>query len=86
VKCVYKPEIYPAIAAALQRRNAVLHVYGYTETDLVQRKLEDMDVVRVDLAAVVTDEEFDNLFGSIPRFTGPLTTQEFINYARGRGN
>jgi|ERR1035438_2084724 hypothetical protein len=86
VKCVYKPEIYPAIATALQRRNAVLHVYGYTETDLVQRKLEDMDVVRVDLAAVVTDEEFDNLFGSIPRFTGQLTTQEFINYARGRGN
>ena len=86
VKCVYKPAVYPEIAAALQRRNAVLHVYGYTSTDLVERKLEEMEVAKVTLAPTVGDEEFDRLFGAAPGFTGNLTTQEFINHARDRGN
>jgi hypothetical protein len=82
---VYTPEIYPQIAAALRIRNAVLHVYGYTSTDLVERKVEEMQVSRVDPAPTVNAEEFEALFGSAPHFTGRLTTQEFINYARGRG-
>lgn len=86
VKCVYKPKVYPEIASALQRRNAVLHVYGYTTTDIVERKLEEMEVARVVLAPTLTDEQFDQLFGAKPGFTGKLTTQEFINYARDRGN
>lgn len=84
IKCVYKPAVYTAIAAALQRMNAVLHVYGYTTTDLVDRKLEEMEVDRVDLAPFISDEDFANLFGADPSFTGRLTTQEFINFARGR--
>jgi hypothetical protein len=43
-----------------------------------------MEVDRIDLAATVTEEEFNSLFGSNPRFTGNLTTQEFINFERGR--
>ena len=86
VKCFYKSEIYPSIASALQRQDAVLHVYGWTKTDLVERKLEEIDVMRVDVASVVTDAEFDSMFGSISGFTGKLTTQEFIDKARGRGN
>ena len=86
VKCFYKSEIYPSIASALQRQDAILHVYGWTKTDLVERKLEEIDVMRVDVASVVTVEEFDSIFGSSSGFTGKLTTQEFIDKARGRGN
>ena len=86
VKCVYTKEIYPNLAKALQGRNAVLHVFGYTKTDLVQRRLEEMEVDRIDAASQLSDPEFDSLFGSIPKFTGNLTTQEFINQARGREN
>jgi len=86
IKCVYKPAVYPEIASALQRRNAVLHVYGYTSTDLVERKLEEMEVAKVALAPTVTEDDFELLFGSHSRFTGKLTTQEFIDYARDRGH
>lgn len=86
VKCVFKWEIYQEIAAALQRRDAVLHVYGHSTTDLVQRKLEEMEVKRIDLAPVLSSDDFDKLFGISANFTGRLTTQEFIDYARKRGN
>lgn len=86
IKCVYKADIYAQIASALQTRDAVLHVYGYTTTDLVERKMEEMEVSKVHVTPSVTSEEFNELFGSQPQFSGRLTTQEFINYARDRGN
>jgi hypothetical protein len=86
VKCIYGPTVYPELAAALQRMNAIIHVFGYTSTDLVDRKIEDMEVSKIVLAPVLRESEFEGLFGSDRQFTGGLTTQEFINNVRDRGH
>ncbi len=85
VKCIYSPAVYPELAAALQRMNAIIHVFSYTSTDLVDRKIEDMEVSQILLAPVLRESEFERLFGSDRQFTGGLTTQEFINNVRDRG-
>jgi hypothetical protein len=86
IRCTFRADKYAEIAAALQTKNAIIHVYGYTTTDLVQRKLEEMATDKVVLAPVLTDEDFAKLFGAAPGFTGKLTTQEFMNRTRGRVN
>jgi hypothetical protein len=85
VKCIYRSEVYDELAIALRRENAIIHVFGFTSTDLVERKVEQMQVSKITVAPVLTDDDFERLFGSNRQFTGGLTTQEFINNVRDRG-
>lgn len=85
VKCLYRSEVYDELAIALQRENAVVHVFGFTSTDLVERRIEQMQVSKITVAPVLTENDFERLFGSNQNFTGGLTTQEFINNVRDRG-
>ena len=40
-----------------------------------RRKLEELEVDKVILAPVLSDEDFERLFGGHPQFTGNLITQ-----------
>jgi hypothetical protein len=65
--------------------NAVIHVFGFTSTDVVDRKIEQMEVSKILVAPVLGEDDFERLFGSNRQFTGSLSTQEFINNVRDRG-
>lgn len=85
IKCTYNHKRhYQEIADALQRAGAVLHVYGTTTTDLVDRNLMVMSVDRIIPADPMMPEEFEKFFGCAPRILGDLTLQEWIDKTRGR--
>jgi hypothetical protein len=84
VKCIYHHGAYPQLARALQRESAVVHVYGTLKTNVDERRVEQVNVDKIDLADEMSEQEFNNVFGCSPNFTGSLTTQEFIDHIRGR--
>jgi hypothetical protein len=86
VDCFYDREKhYGEIVSALKKENAVLHVYGYTVTDLPNRRIEQMRITRIEVAEVLSPDDFDKFFGCAPGITGELDLQEFIKRSRGRG-
>ena len=85
VRCIYKPDLYPKIVAALRERNAIVHATGHMSLDRARRTVSEMNVERIDRIDPLTDDEFMSLFGSTPEITGELTTAEFIDQIRKDG-
>jgi hypothetical protein len=85
IHCIYTRDKYPEIAEALQEENAVLHVYGTTITDTVNREIEEMRVERIDVAGKFSKEDFEKFFGCAPGIKGELSIQEFIDRSRENG-
>lgn len=85
VRCRYGEALYPIIIEALRERNAIVHATGHISLDRAKRSVNEMQVERIDRIQPLTDEEFVGLFGSSPRITGDLSTDEFIDQIRGDG-
>jgi hypothetical protein len=84
VKCVYEDAQYNDIVAALETKNAVLHVFGLTRTDLVNRKLIDLRVDKIQVSRRLTLEDLDAFIGSAPDLLGDTPLQTFLDRSRGR--
>jgi len=84
VRCEYSTNLYSSVVTALERPNAIVHVYGTVTANLEDRSLDVMKVNRIEVAEQLTDEEFEKFFGCAPNFTGDLSTSEFIDRMRNR--
>lgn len=86
IKCIYDDDRYGDIAKAIETKDAVVHVYGTSIIDLADRKIEKVDIQRIDVADDMSEAEFDSFFGCAPQITGRETTQEFIERIREQDN
>jgi hypothetical protein len=87
VKCVYSSrKQYDQLTTVLKQQNAVIHVYGITKTDLVNRQIEELRVDRIELAESFSKEDFDRFIGCAPGILGDQGLQDFIDNVRGRAN
>ena len=86
IKCVYNSQSqYNQITAVLNKRDAVVHVYGLSITDIVNRKIDELRVERVELAESFEKKDFDRFVGCAPDMLGGQSLQDFIDQVRGRG-
>jgi len=82
VSCYYPGRLYDAVAHALQERTNVLHVDGQMKFDRASRSITEIAVERIETARMLAPAEFEAFFGSCPRFTGDMSTQEWIDVVR----
>ena len=85
IYCTYSNDKYFEIAKALQVRDVVVHAYGRTRTNKLERKIESMFLDRLDVAESMSDEELHTFLGSAPEILGSQTLQQFIDDVRDRG-
>lgn len=85
VRCNYKASMHDRVYRAHKSPNAVVHVYGMIEWDRATGQIVEVDSSDLEIAAPLSDAEFQNLIGSAPNFTGALTTDEYIDWVRGDG-
>lgn len=83
VSCFYPSRLYSDVARALQERTSVLHVAGEMSYDRIKRAISEMKVDRIETARAMSPAEFETFFGSHPRYTGDLSTDEWIDQMRG---
>lgn len=86
IKCIYSGTQYPELIEVLREEAKVVHVHGSIKTDMVNRRIDQMIMQKIEIAEKLSDKEFEEFFGSCPDFTGKLTTQEFIDQIRGRND
>jgi hypothetical protein len=82
VSCFYPIRLYGEVVDALRERTAVLHVAGDTVFDRATRAIVELRVDRIDRARMLSNEEFEQFFGSSPDFTGDLSTDDYIDAIR----
>ncbi len=82
VSCFYPPRLYPDVVRAVRERSTVLIVSGNVRFDRLSRAAKEITVERIDPVETLSNEEFDNLFGSAPHFTGDQSTDDFIDWVR----
>jgi hypothetical protein len=63
--------------------NLVIHVYGDIEWDRATNTIIEIDAKGLDLAEPITEVEFNRLFGSMPAFTGTMSTADYIEWLHG---
>ena len=85
VRCYYTSDQYPQVYAALKERSAIVHVSGNLTLDRITRSVETMEVHRIDQVEALSGADFERFFGSSPRLTGDMETEEFIESVRGNG-
>lgn len=83
VKCVCSVEQYRAIHEVTTEPNSLLNVYGDIQWDRGDDTMVQITVERVEGIQLLSPEDFDKLFGSMPDATGQLSTSEFIAKLRG---
>lgn len=82
VSCFYPTRLYSDVVDALRERTAVLHIAGDTVYDRATRSIVELRVDRIDKTRMLSSEEFEKFFGSMPEFTGELSTDEYIDAIR----
>jgi hypothetical protein len=85
VRCTYTTAQYPQVADALQERTTIIHVSGDVTYDRASRAVSELRLDRIDKARVMTPAEFEQFFGIAPRFTGEMSTDEYIDSLRDNG-
>jgi hypothetical protein len=85
VSCYYPIRLYSDVARALQERTNILHVAGNMLFDRAARAIAELSVERIETARMLSAAEFETMFGSMPNFTGDLSTDEWIDTVRSNG-
>jgi hypothetical protein len=83
IRCVYKNEFHEKVHRATREPYTVVHVYGRIEWDRAANSIIEVQVSDIETAEPLTEAQFDRLFGSIPEFTGPMSTGDYIEWLRG---
>lgn len=83
VKCVFQPSMYRDVYEALERKEAVVLVSGWIRTRRSDPTVRELKVERIKSTQPLSDAQLRAFFGSAPGWTGDLTTEEFIERARG---
>jgi hypothetical protein len=85
VTCFYPMRLYADVIEALRERTTVLHVAGDTVFDRATRAIVELNVDRIERARMLASEEFEQLFGAAPDFTGDLSTDDYLDEIRQDG-
>ncbi|MFI5015266.1 MAG: hypothetical protein ACHQAY_23270 [Hyphomicrobiales bacterium] len=85
VRCFYIGTQYPLVAEVLQERTAIVNVAGDIVYDRVSRSATELKLERIEKARVLTPAEFESFFGSAPKFTGDMSTDQYIDEMRADG-
>ena len=85
IRCYYAPSQYPKVVALLRHHDAVALVSGQITASRLTRKIEAIEVERMEVAKRLTPKEFESFFGCAPALTGKTSTSAFIARIRGDG-
>lgn len=85
VNCYYARNLYPDVVRVLERRRAVVHIYGSVKSSRLDKHVSEMNVTKIAQAERMTTEELHRLFGVAPHLTGELSTEDFMDTVRERG-
>jgi hypothetical protein len=76
VNVFYANEMYDRVARAVQERSATLIVAGTILFDKVTRKATELRAERIETMAMMTATEFDQFFGSAPKFEATFSDDD----------
>jgi hypothetical protein len=83
VRCVYKGDLYGRVHQATRVPNTVVHVYGDIHWDRATNAVIEIEARGLDLEEPLSETQFQRLFGSMPDFTGAMSTADYIDWLRG---
>jgi hypothetical protein len=86
IRCNYNESRYPDLAEALKSRRAVVHVYGLAYTDMLSRRIDRIEVDRIEVAAVLQRDYLDRFIGCAPGLITEDEIQAFIDHSRNRAD
>jgi hypothetical protein len=84
-KVYYPPELYRKVHEATRKENSVLLVHGEIQWDRTTNNFE-VSARDIEVTRTLSENEFDRIFGSMPNFTGNLSTSDYIDSLRGDGD
>jgi hypothetical protein len=85
VHCFYRGDLYSKVHQATRVPNTVIHVYGDIRWDRATNAIIEVEAKDLDLTEALSEQDFERLFGSIPDFTGTMSTADYIDWLRGDG-
>lgn len=85
VKCYFKNNQYSHVLAALNPRDAIIHIAGMMKVSRIDRRIEQIIVDKLDLAEAYKPGDLDRFFGCAPKLTGKTSTTAFIAKVRNDG-
>lgn len=83
VKCYFQPEMYQTAVELLEDREAVVFVEGRLKEDAATGKTREIAVEDFRPAPEFDLALFERMLGTIPDYTGDLTSEQFVEQARG---
>ena len=86
IKCQYSDEKYDEVVKLFKKKVAIVFVSGQFRVKRAERKIEHLNVARLEEAPELSKEDFKRFFGIAPDLTGDLTTEEYIDRIRGDGD
>ncbi len=82
IRCQFKPRLYGQVIALLQSPATVVMASGFATGSREARRIESIDVDRLEAAEDFSLEDLDSFFGSAPHITGEKSTEDFIDGIR----
>lgn len=83
VKCYFRPDMYQAAVELLEDRDAVVFVEGWLKEDADSGRTREIRVEDFRPAPDFDLAQFRDMLGSIPEYTGQLSSEDAVRNARG---
>lgn len=83
VKCFFRADQYQAAVELLEDKDAVVFVEGWLREDASSGATREVSVEDFTPAVDFDEKAVEGLFGSVPDYTGELTSEEFVERIRG---
>lgn len=82
ITCYYPRGLYDDLAYALRKEGTIIHIAGWVGASRTTRKVQWINVERLEPAEEYRSGDIDNFVGCAPNATGDLTTEEFLDLIR----
>lgn len=83
VKCFFRVDQYQAAVELLEDKDAVVFVEGWLREDASSGATREVRVEDFTPAVEFDEKAVEALFGSVPDYTGSLTSEQFVERIRG---
>lgn len=82
IRCDFNDALYEQVHEASARRHAIVYVHGQITARRVDRGIIKVLAERIKVAPVLSGDKYLQFFGADPRYTGDLTSEEFVERGR----
>ena len=82
ITCYFPKKMYQGIIPIFNRDDTIAYVAGLIKANKITRKIDSVNVEKIDIAPILKESDIDNFIGCAPDITGGLSTSEFINSIR----